>query len=129
MSGESLYLLGAPRVEYDGSIAKFDTRRALALFIYLVVTGEKHSRGKLVNLLWPESDHAHGRALLRSSLHSLRKVLGNGLIQSAHLNQTVGLASSRGVLAFELQKLILVTKGSLRHRGPPGCGLALTKYR
>jgi DNA-binding SARP family transcriptional activator len=52
-----------------------DTRKAVALLAYLAVTGESQRRASLVNLLWPEYDHTHGRAALRRTLYALRKAL------------------------------------------------------
>ncbi|HSR32978.1 MAG TPA: AAA family ATPase [Anaerolineae bacterium] len=80
MSRLSLYLLGPPRIESDGVVVKLDTRRAVALLSYLAVTGERHRRASLINLLWPEYDRSRGRAALRRTLYALRKALaGNWL--------------------------------------------------
>jgi DNA-binding SARP family transcriptional activator len=53
-----------------------DTRKALALLAYLVVTGTEQRRETLAALLWPEYDHTHAMGALRRTLSSLRKVLG-----------------------------------------------------
>ncbi len=71
----SLYLLGAPRFEQDGSLIKVDTRKAIALLVYLAVTGERQRRDTLVNLLWPEYDRERGRTALRRTIYALRKAL------------------------------------------------------
>jgi DNA-binding SARP family transcriptional activator len=74
-------LLGAPRIERDGSPVSTDTRKAIALLAYLVVTGEPQQRDRLAALLWPDSGQAHARAALRRTLSSLNKALeGRGLV-------------------------------------------------
>jgi DNA-binding SARP family transcriptional activator len=72
----NLSLLGTPEVRHAGQVLTFRTRKALALLIYLVVKGGKHSREKLTALFWPESDEEHSRATLRSTLVYVRTTLG-----------------------------------------------------
>jgi DNA-binding SARP family transcriptional activator/tetratricopeptide (TPR) repeat protein len=71
----ALYLLGPPRFECDGVPIRVDTRKATALLAYLAVTGEKHRRSSLINLLWPEYDRTRGRGVLRRTLYALRQAL------------------------------------------------------
>ncbi len=71
----ALYLLGPPRIECDGVPIQVDTRKAIALLVYIAVTGESHRRSSLVNLLWPEYDRTRGRTALRRTLYALRKAL------------------------------------------------------
>lgn len=57
-----------------------DTRKAVALLIYLAITRQGHRRDTLANLFWPEYDQAHARATLRRTLSALNKALdGNWL--------------------------------------------------
>jgi hypothetical protein len=74
--GLSLRLLGLPRVEVDGQSVAFATRKTLALLAYLVVERGPHAREKVTALLWPDSDAAHGRAALRTTLAYVRTALG-----------------------------------------------------
>jgi DNA-binding SARP family transcriptional activator len=71
----SLFLLGAPRFEQNGSPIRVDTRKATALLAYLAVTGERQRRDTLVNLLWPEYDQARGRTAHRRTIYALKKAL------------------------------------------------------
>ncbi len=71
-----IYLFGSPVVELDGEPIHVDTRKAIALFAYLVVTGTSHSRDHLAALLWPEYDQSRSRAALRRTLSPLKKALG-----------------------------------------------------
>ncbi len=77
MSALSISVLGRPEVRRDGQVIKFRTRKELALLIYLAVEGGMQSREKLQALLWPESDTAHGRMLLRRTLAFLRRSLND----------------------------------------------------
>ncbi len=49
-----LSLLGPPVIDCDGIAITVDTRKSLALLIYLAVTGQSHRRDSLVNLLWAQ---------------------------------------------------------------------------
>ncbi len=71
-----LLLLGPPRIERDGRPIEVDTRKAIALMVYLAVTRQPHSREALATLLWPEYDQARAHAALRRTLSSLNKALG-----------------------------------------------------
>jgi DNA-binding SARP family transcriptional activator/tetratricopeptide (TPR) repeat protein len=71
----SLRLLGPPEVRHGGRPVRFRARKALALLSYLVAERGTRRRGEIIELLWPGSDEAHGRAALRSALSGLRKSL------------------------------------------------------
>lgn len=75
MSEIRLYLFGSPRLERDGVPVKLDTRKALALLIYLIVTKKTYRRDSLVALLWAESNQSSGRARLRDSIYRIHKAL------------------------------------------------------
>jgi hypothetical protein len=45
-----LALLGFPQISLDGQPLTFARRRAVALLVYLIVTGRPHSREALVEL-------------------------------------------------------------------------------
>lgn len=76
----ALYMFGPPRIEIDHEPAAIDTRKALALFVYLAVTRRPHTRDALAGLLWPEYDQAHARATLRRTLSPLHRLLGDGYL-------------------------------------------------
>jgi DNA-binding SARP family transcriptional activator len=71
----SLRFLGPPDVRRGGRPVMFRARKALALLAYLATEGGRRRRGEMIELLWPGSDEARGRAALRSALSSLRKAL------------------------------------------------------
>jgi DNA-binding SARP family transcriptional activator len=47
MSRLALFLLGPPRIECNGEPVEIRRRKAMALIIYLAVTGRSHSRDAL----------------------------------------------------------------------------------
>lgn len=75
MSRLRLFLLGSPRIESDGKQIEFDTRKAIAMLAYLVVTGETQHRDALAALLWPELDQVRARAALRRTLSTLKNAV------------------------------------------------------
>jgi DNA-binding SARP family transcriptional activator/WD40 repeat protein len=58
--------------------------KRLALLVYLCAGRPLgfHRRDTLLALLWPESDPGHARTSLRSSLHGLRRSLGESTVKS-----------------------------------------------
>lgn len=82
--GLRLQTLGAPsllRSARDGAIL-MTTSKPLALLTYAVITGGPTSREHLIDLLWAGTDPAHARQTLRQTLWQLRRVLGDGSIES-----------------------------------------------
>ncbi len=77
MSLLAFHLLGSPWIERDGKPLRFVRHRALALAIYLAVTGRRHSREQLMAIFWPNLPPSDARADLRRTLHILRRTLGD----------------------------------------------------
>jgi two-component SAPR family response regulator len=80
----SLKLLGPPEVRHGGRSVRFRAREVVALLAYLAAEGGSRHRDEIIELLWPGSDEAHGRALLRRALSSLRETLGESVEPSAN---------------------------------------------
>lgn len=78
MAKLTIRLLGRPRIEINGEPLSVDTRKAIALLVYLAVTRQAHRRSALSVLLWPDSDQERGRTALRRTLATLNKALGAG---------------------------------------------------
>ena len=91
MPGLKLFLLGPPRIETNGIPVKMDTRKVMALLAYLAVMRESYRRDSLVNLLWPEYDLAHGRAVLRRTLSALSTALPESSLDVDR--ETIGIRS------------------------------------
>jgi DNA-binding SARP family transcriptional activator len=84
-------------VLYQSQPVKFRSRKELALLIYLAVAGGRHTREKLIALLWPDSDRNLGQASLRNTLVRTRRDLGEA---GAHLEidaSTLGFDGSHPV--------------------------------
>jgi hypothetical protein len=79
-----LKLLGGAVIESGGKLlgGPATHRHRLALLAILAVTGRPASRDKLIAYLWPERDTERARNLLKTNLHELRKLLGEGAIMS-----------------------------------------------
>ena len=82
----SVRLLGVPEISLGKQQLAFQTRKVLALLIYLVMERGMHSRESLMTLLWPESPPQSAAASLRVTLSRLRQALqqaGDLLISEA----------------------------------------------
>ena len=75
-------LLGPPRVERDGALVAFDTRKAMALLAHLALTDRPRPRDALADLLWPGTDPDHARGALRRTLSTLRSAIGADLVEA-----------------------------------------------
>src|SRR6266487_4430996 len=75
MSTLKIALLGPPEVHLLNRRLAFSERKVLALLAYLATEKGMQKRQKLTCLLWPESDMAHGRTMLRTTLVRLRQAL------------------------------------------------------
>src|SRR2546425_11064027 len=64
-------------ITVDGALANSAAtqRKTLALLALLAATKHGISRDKLIAYLWPESDSAHGRSLLKQACYALRRDL------------------------------------------------------
>ena len=99
MSLLSFALLGRTDVRHAGAPLTLPTRKALALLVYLAAEGGSHPREKLAALFWPESDEERARAMLRYTLASLRRALGDpaGAPHLVSGRDAVGLDFGSGV--------------------------------
>lgn len=73
-------LLGAPRVELNGQSVHFGRRHALALGVYLALSGHSCSRETLAALFWPDASSRAGHANLRRILHVLGRAIGHDFL-------------------------------------------------
>lgn len=75
MPGLTIRVFGAPSVLYQDTVLSVDTRKAIALLVYLVIEAQPRTRDTLAALLWPEHDQGRSRAALRRTLSVLHKAL------------------------------------------------------
>jgi predicted ATPase/DNA-binding SARP family transcriptional activator len=68
--------LGPPEIELDGAPVHIERHKAVALFAYVAVTGQRLGRDTLAALFWPDYEGAQANAYLRRTLWELRKALG-----------------------------------------------------
>lgn len=77
MSSElRLSVFGRPRIEVAGATEELVSTKALALLVYLVLTGVPHGRSVLAGLFWGDLPEEQARANLRQALTRLRKAVG-----------------------------------------------------
>ena len=105
-------LLGPPRVERDGVLVAFDTRKALAVLALLALADRPRTRDGLADLLWPGNDPAHARGALRRTLSALRSAVGGDLLEAT--SDHVRLVKGDGV-AVDVDRF-----RDLGRRGPAG---------
>jgi DNA-binding SARP family transcriptional activator len=77
----SVRVLGGLQIERDGRpLQGFVSARARALLAYLAVTGQRHRREALADLLWGEWPETSARRSLRQVLFNLRQIIGPDLL-------------------------------------------------
>ncbi|MDX1415301.1 MAG: AAA family ATPase [Candidatus Promineifilaceae bacterium] len=82
----TIRLLGTPEIRLREQALTFQTRKVLALLVYLAVEKGMHSRESLMALLWPESPVNSAAASLRVTLSRLR----HGLLAAGDVLITEG---------------------------------------
>ena len=75
----SIYLLGIPKFIIDGSEIQLPRRKSRALVYYLAVNPSPISRQQLLELFWTDLARPAALQTLRSTLHSLRQILGKSI--------------------------------------------------
>lgn len=89
MAQLSIRTLGPPEIELDGVAVDTSRHKAIALLVYLAVTGERHRRDALATLFWPEYEQSKAYAYLRRTLWEIKEALGDGWLDADR--ETVGL--------------------------------------
>lgn len=122
-----LYLLGTPRIEYQGIPVRIERHKAFALAAYLAVEPQAQSRSLIASLLWPELDHEHARSALRTTLRALTMPIPVQWIQADR--QTL-LLKREQVWADVNSFTDLLTGGGLHEHGPDSlCDACAASYR
>ncbi|HEX2980333.1 MAG TPA: tetratricopeptide repeat protein [Anaerolineaceae bacterium] len=95
-----LHFLGGYEIECCGIRVVLETRKTYALFAYLVLNPQEHSREKLAGLLWGDLPEESARRNLRHALWDLRA-------KTAAISQSIGLLdpiiSNAETIAFNRQ--------------------------
>lgn len=106
MSDLVIHALGAPSIEYRGSAISVDTRKAIALLVYLAVEPQQHSRDAIAALLWPDYDQSRARAALRRTLSVLHKSLDERYLAIERERIALSGPNSPWVDALEFRRLL-----------------------
>lgn len=105
-----LYLLGAPYLELDGEPVSIDTRKAIALLAYIVMTAaggaHSHTRDALAALLWPDLDQSRARAALRRTLSPLRQAVDRRVLDVTRETVSIKPDAPLWVDAIEFRRLL-----------------------
>ncbi len=109
----TLYLLGPARIELDKAVIEVKPRKALALLIYLAVTGEHQARDTLATLLWPQSDQRGARRSLRNRLSELKLILGDEWLEISR--ESVCLRAGFGLDVNHFQQLLVDEEQNLQN--------------
>jgi DNA-binding SARP family transcriptional activator/predicted ATPase len=89
-----IHVLGPPEVLLGDSPMTFERNKALALLVYLAVSGRVHARDALAPLLADAPTEATAKKQLRTVLDELHRTLGDYLIIR---RQTIALAPDRPI--------------------------------
>ena len=81
MKGLRIKTLGGIQVELGGETIKFSRYKALAILVYLAVTGERKSRESLATMFWPESIQSRALANLRREIWEIKHSLGDNWME------------------------------------------------
>jgi predicted ATPase/DNA-binding SARP family transcriptional activator len=117
MSGLKLWLLGPPRIEVETVPVEIQRRKALALLVYLAVTGESQPRDSLATLFWPENNQSNARTALRRDLSALNKALGRTWLEIDR--ERVGLERKTG-LWMDVEEFQSLLAACRTHDHPAG---------
>ncbi len=82
MSTLRFFLLGPAQFTQADQPVELNAAKAVGLLAYLAITGTPQTRDHLADLLWPESLPDAARKNLRNTLWTIRKVLGNDVLQA-----------------------------------------------
>jgi DNA-binding SARP family transcriptional activator len=75
----TLQLLGPPQIFKNGQELRLARRKNRALLYYLAASDRPLTREHLLSFFWPDSERAAAQQVLRTTLHGLRKELGEAL--------------------------------------------------
>ncbi|MEM8530600.1 MAG: AAA family ATPase [Chloroflexota bacterium] len=76
----SIHLFGPPRIWLDHNELTIPRRKSRALVYYLAAQTSPVTREQVMTLLWPDHERTSAQQILRTTLHAIRKILGNLLI-------------------------------------------------
>lgn len=117
MAQLALYLFGSPRLEHNNQPVEMSRRKAMALLIYLALTGRPHQRDTLATLLWPELDQSRARGALRRTLSALNNALPGNWLRSDRDSIALNATQNLWVDLHQFRHLLAECR---RHNHPTG---------
>ncbi|MBI4785471.1 MAG: AAA family ATPase [Chloroflexi bacterium] len=102
MSAPRFFFLGKPQFELDGQPVELTSAKAIALLGYLAVSREPQPRERLLGLLWAESSEEAARKNLRNTLWTIRKTLGDDVLNADDDHLAIADSAWVDVREFEL---------------------------
>ena len=76
----TINLLGTPQVLQDDQPLTITRKKSRALLYYLAAHDKPLTREHLLSFFWPDHDRVSAQQVLRTTLHGLRKALGEALV-------------------------------------------------
>ena len=76
----SIHLFGQPRIWLNQNELTIPRRKSRALVYYLAAQTTPTTREQIMALLWPDHERTSAQQVLRTTLHAIRKILGDLLI-------------------------------------------------
>jgi DNA-binding SARP family transcriptional activator len=98
----TVQLFGSPLILRNHQPVVLSRRRSRALLYYLAAHTQPVRREQVLILLWPDHERSSAQQLLRSTLYTVRQVLGDALVadnEQLALKATVDLRTLQAVLA------------------------------
>lgn len=117
----TILLLGPPQVLLDAEPLAITRRQSRALLYYLAAQRGRVDREQLTDLLWPDIERSAARQTLRTTLHGLRRALGDALDVD---DAAIGVAA-----AVDVDLRMLEQQLSVRHPEVAGLAAALARVR
>lgn len=99
-------LLGSPRIQLDDKNVHFGRLKVTALFAYLAVEQQHHTRDKLATMFWQNYTHQGARAELRRCLSVIRKHIPARYLTIEHEYVAIKAADDLHVDVLEVERLV-----------------------
>lgn len=101
----TIQLFGNPTLEIDRQVVNVERRKSRAMLYYLADSQRPVQREHLLALFWPDTDRSSAQQILRTTLHGLRKALGEALVVD---RDTLGIAPDVEVDARMFEKNLAI---------------------
>jgi predicted ATPase/DNA-binding SARP family transcriptional activator len=93
----------------DGSPVDTSRHKAIALLVYLAVTGERQRREALATLLWPDYEQSKAYAYLRRTLWEIKEMMGEGWLDADRELVGFAMGTERWLDVAEFRRMLAAT--------------------